>query len=182
MIHLAKYSFLLIILFSSISYPQKLNSFEVNGNFDFDDSQYLEWSGININQNYFAGVLDSVKSRIAKNILRYGYFYIVFENDSLIFSPDSLAFAIVLDINENTPIVIDKIIFTNLDSTNYSPIIDQFEYLKGQKLNKESIELNIEQLLIEYENSGHPFARIIISSVNVYYVILLKKKISLIFI
>jgi outer membrane protein assembly factor BamA len=169
MIHLAKYSFLLIILFSSISYPQKLNSFEVNGNFDFDDSQYLEWSGININQNYFAGVLDSVKSRIAKNILRYGYFYIVFENDSLIFSPDSLAFAIVLDINENTPIVIDKIIFTNLDSTNYSPIIDQFEYLKGQKLNKESIELNIEQLLIEYENSGHPFARIIISSVNVYY-------------
>lgn len=169
MIHLAKYSFLLIILFSSISYSQKLNSFEFNGNFDFDDSQYLEWSGININQNYFAGVLDSVKSRIAKNILRYGYFYIVFENDSLIFSPDSLAFAIVLDINENTPIVIDKIIFTNLDSTNYSPIIDQFEYLKGQKLNKESIELNIEQLLIEYENSGHPFARIIISSVNVYY-------------
>ncbi len=169
MIHLAKYSFLLIILFSSITYSQKLNSFEVNGNFDFDDSQYLEWSGININQNYFAGVLDSVKSRIAKNILRYGYFYIVFENDSLIISPDSLTFAIILDIIENTPIVIDKILFTNLDSTNYNPIIDQFEYLKGQKLNKESIELNIEQLLIEYENSGHPFARIIISSVNVYY-------------
>ncbi|MBK7228202.1 MAG: BamA/TamA family outer membrane protein [Ignavibacteriales bacterium] len=169
MIHLAKYSFLLIILFSSISYSQKLNSFEVNGNFDFDDSQYLEWSGININQNYFARVLDSVKSRIAKNILRYGYFYIVFENDSLIVSPDSLTFAIILDIIENTPIVIDKILFTNLDSTNYNPIIDQFEYLKGQKLNKESIELNIEQLLIEYENSGHPFARIIISSVNVYY-------------
>ncbi|MFZ1279269.1 MAG: BamA/TamA family outer membrane protein [Ignavibacteriaceae bacterium] len=169
MIHLAKYSFLLIILFSSISYSQKLNSFEVNGNIDFDDSQYLEWSGININQNYFAGVLDSVKSRIAKNILRYGYFYIAFENDSLIVSPDSLTFAIILDIIENTPIVIDKILYTNLDSTNYNPIIDQFEYLKGQKLNKESIELNIEQLLIEYENSGHPFARIIISSVNVYY-------------
>ncbi|MBK7230660.1 MAG: BamA/TamA family outer membrane protein [Ignavibacteriales bacterium] len=169
MIHLAKYSFLLIIFSFSITYSQKLNSFEVNGNFDFDDSQYLEWSGININQNYFAGVLDSVKSRIAKNILRYGYFYIVFENDSLIISPDSLTFAIILDIIENTPIVIDKILFTNLDSTNYNPIIDQFEYLKGQKLNKESIELNIEQLLIEYENSGHPFARIIISSVNVYY-------------
>ncbi len=167
--HLAKYSFLLIIFSFSITYSQKLNSFEVNGNFDFDDSQYLEWSGININQNYFAGVLDSVKSRIAKNILRYGYFYIVFENDSLIISPDSLTFAIILDIIENTPIVIDKILFTNLDSTNYNPIIDQFEYLKGQKLNKESIELNIEQLLIEYENSGHPFARIIISSVNVYY-------------
>ena len=169
MIHLAKYSFLLIIFSFSITYSQKLNSFEVNGNFDFDDSQYLEWSGININQNYFAGVLDSVKSRIAKNILRYGYFYIAFENDSLIVSPDSLTFAIILDIIENTPIVIDKILFTNLDSTNYNPIIDQFEYLKGQKLNKESIELNIEQLLIEYENSGHPFARIIISSVNVYY-------------
>ena len=136
MIHLAKYSFLLIILFSSISYSQKLNSFEVNGNFDFDDSQYLEWSGININQNYFARVLDSVKSRIAKNILRYGYFYIAFENDSLIVSPDSLTFAIILNIIENTPIVIDKILYTNLDSTNYNPIIDQFEYLKGQKLNK----------------------------------------------
>lgn len=169
MIHLAKYSFLLIIFSFSITYSQKLNSFEVNGNFDFDDSQYLEWSGININQNYFAGVLDSVKSRIAKNLLRYGYYYIVFENNSLFISPDSSTFEITLDVNENSPIVINKIFFTNLDSTNYNPVIEQFDYLKDQTLNKELIESNIEQLLIEYENSGHPFAKIIISSVNVYY-------------
>lgn len=169
MIHLAKYSFLLLLLYSSITYSQKLNSFEINGNFDFDDSQYIEWSGISLNQNYFVGVLDSVKSRIAKNLLRYGYYYIVFENSSLFISPDSSTFEITLDINENSPIVINKIIFTNLDSTNYNPVIEQFDYLKDQTLNKELIESNIEQLLIEYENSGHPFARIIISSVNVYY-------------
>ena len=47
-------------------------------------------------------------------------------------------------------------------------IIKQFNYLKGQVFNQQEIELNIEQLLTGFENSGYPFAKIQITSVNVY--------------
>ena len=167
MIRLTKYSIILFLLFSTFLYSQKLNSFEVNGNFNFDDNEYFRWAGLTLNQNIFPGVLDSVKNRIARNILTYGYFYLSFEKSDITLSIDSTTFRITLDVNENTAIIVEKINISNIDSTIDQSLIEQFKYLEGQTLNTENLELNIEQILINYENSGHPFARIVIKSIIV---------------
>lgn len=168
MTRLTKYSLILLISISSISFPQKLTSFEVNGNINFDDEQYLQWSEVRLNQNIFPGILDSVKARIVRNVLLSGYYYYKYLNSDLIISPDSATFKIILDVDENDPVIIEKIIFSGVDSSADQYLIDQFEFLKGQVFNKYEIEYNIEQLLIDYENSGYPFAKVIITSVDVY--------------
>ena len=168
MIRLAKYSTIILITISSISFSQKLSSFEVNGNVNFDDQQYLQWSGIRLDQNIFPGILDSIKSRIAKNVITLGFYNIKFNNSELLISDDSTTFQIVLNIEEGNPVIIDKIIFAGIDSTVNQDLIEEFDFLKGQIFNKEEIEYNIEQLLIEFENTGHPFAKVIINSVEVF--------------
>ena len=168
MIRLAKFSLVIILFISSFSSAQKLSSFEVNGNFNFDDSEYLNWSQLRINQPIYNGILDSVKSKIARNIILQGYYFFNFTNAELIISNDSSKFDIILDIDEGYPVVINNIYLDGIDTTSAMNIIKQFNYLKGQVFNQREIELNIEQLLTGFENSGYPFAKIQITSVNVY--------------
>ena len=168
MTRLAKFSFAIVILISSIISAQKLSSFDVTGNFNFDDSEYLKWSELRINQPIYDGIIDSVKSKIAKNILLQGYYFFKFNRDSLVISSDSSSFKIILDIDEGNPVVVRKFFFEGIDSTESPNILSQFEYLKGQIFNKQEIESNIQQLLSLFENSGYPFAKIKINSVNVY--------------
>ncbi len=168
MIRRAKFSLVIILFISSFSSAQKLSSFEVNGNFNFDDSEYLNWSQLRINQPIYNGILDSVKSKIARNILLQGYYFFNFTNAELMISNDSSKFDIILDIDEGYPVVINNIYLDGIDTTSGMNIIKQFNYLKGQVFNQREIELNIEQLLTGFENSGYPFAKIQITSVNVY--------------
>lgn len=168
MTRLAKFSFAIVILISSLISAQKLSSFDVTGNFNFDDSEYLRWSELRINQPIYNGIIDSVKSKIAKNILLQGYYFFKFNRDSLVISSDSSTFKIILDIDEGNPVVVRNIFFEGIDSTEIPNILSQFEYLKRQIFNKQEIERNIQQLLSRFENSGYPFAKIKINSVNVY--------------
>ena len=168
MIRHAKFSLTIILFISSFISAQKLNSFEVNGNFNFEDSEYLKWSELSINQPIYNGILDSVKSKIARNILKQGYYFIEFNNADLIFSEDSTRFEIVLDINEGDPVIINNVFIDGIDTTTDISVFRQFEYLKRQIFIKHELESNIEKLLTGFENSGFPFAKIQIISVNVF--------------
>lgn len=168
MIRHAKFSLAIILFISSFISAQKLSSFEVNGNFNFEDSEYLKWSELIINQPIYYGILDSVKSKIARNILIQGYYFIQFSNAELIVSEDSTRFEIVLDINEGDPVIINNVFIDGIDSMTDINVFRQFEYLKRQIFIKQEFESNIEQLLTGFENSGFPFAKIQIISVNVF--------------
>ncbi len=168
MIRRTKFSLVLILFISSFLSAQKLSSFEVNGNFNFDDSEYLNWSELRLSQPIYNGIIDSVKSQIARNILLQGYYFFNFTNAELIVSEDSSKFDIILEIDEGYPVVINNIYLNGIDTTSDINIIKQFDFLKGQVFNKQEIELNIEQLLTGFENSGYPFAKIQITSVNVH--------------
>ena len=167
MFHLAKFSLVFLFLCTSIIHAQKLALFEVNSNNNFDDSQYLQWSELRLNQNIFNGILDSAKSRIAKNILLNGYFYFKFNKTDLIISNDSLTFNIVIDIDEGEPVIINEIYFEDADSTTDETLLQSFNFLKGKIYNKTELELNIDQLLEHFENSGYPFAKVSITSLVV---------------
>lgn len=168
MIRHAKFSLAIILFISSFISAQKLSSFEVNGNFNFEDSEYLKWSELSINQPIYNGILDSVKSKIARNILKQGYYFIEFSNAELIVSEDSTRFEIVLDINEGDPVIINNVFIDGIDTTTDISVFRQFDYLKRQIFIKQELESNIEQLLTGFENSGFPFAKIQIVSVNVF--------------
>ncbi len=168
MIRLTKYSIVLLITISSISFPQKLNSFDVNGNLNFDDQQYLEWSGLRLNQTIFKGILDSAKTRIAKNLLLQGFYFFKFINSSLKISSDSSTFKIEIEVEEDNQIILKNIFVDAADSGSAEQINKQFDFLKGQAFNKTEIEQSIENQLEQFENSGYPFAKIIINSVAVY--------------
>ncbi|RPI61541.1 MAG: hypothetical protein EHM44_08485 [Ignavibacteriales bacterium] len=168
MIRHAKFSLAIILFISSFISAQKLSSFEVNGNFNFEDSEYLKWSELSINQPIYNGILDSVKSKIARNILKQGYYFIEFSNAELIVTEDSTRFEIVLDINEGDPVIINNVFIDGIDTTTDISVFRQFDYLKRQIFIKQELESNIEQLLTGFENSGFPFAKIQIISVNVF--------------
>ena len=169
MIRLTKFSFLFFLVLTTFSFSQKLSSFEVIGNHNFDNSQYLQWSGLRIDQLYFKGIVDSAKSRIAKNLLLQGYYLSKFENSKLELSRDLSTFSISLKIDEDSPVIIKNIFVKDDDSTDRNEIINRFDFLKNQILNKEDIEINIDQTLSYFENIGHPFAKVIITSINVYH-------------
>ncbi|HEX7358026.1 MAG TPA: POTRA domain-containing protein, partial [Ignavibacteriaceae bacterium] len=168
MIHHVKFSLLIVLIASSVISAQKLNSLIINGNKDFEDSDYLKWSELRIDQPLFNGIVDSVKTRIARNILLQGYYFFDFKKTDIVIFGDSAFFNILIDVDEGNPTIIKNIFFENADSVINEDIIKQFDYLKGQTFNKSEIESNIEQLLIGFENSGYPFAKILISSVNLY--------------
>jgi len=168
MIRHAKFSLAIVLFISSFISAQKLSSFEVNGNFNFDDSEYLKWSELSISQPIYNGILDSVKSKIAKNILLQGYYFIEFSNAELIVLEDSTRFEIVLDVIEGDPVIINNIFIDGIDTTTDISLFRQFEYLKRQIFIKQELESNIEQLLTGFENSGFPFAKIQIISINVF--------------
>jgi len=168
MIRRAKFSLAIIIFISSLLSAQKLSSFEVNGNSNFDDAEYLNWSELRLNQPIYRGITDSVKSKISRNLLLQGYYFFRFNKVEFVISNDSTKFDIILDIDEGDPVIVNEIFIDGIDTTTDERIIKQFQYLKGQIFNKQEIEFNIKQLLIEFENSGFPFAKILIYSVSIY--------------
>ncbi len=169
MIRHARFSLVFILFLSSFISAQKFTSFEVNGNFNFDDSEYLKWSELSINQPIYNGILDSIKSKIARNVLLQGYYYFDFNSAEVIISNDSTKFGIILNIVEGDPVLINNIFIDGIDTTLNISVFKQFDYLKRQIFIKQEFELNIEQLLTVFENSGYPFAKIIISSISVFH-------------
>jgi outer membrane protein insertion porin family len=168
MIHRTRFSLAIILFISSFLSAQKLSSFEVNGNFNFDDSEYLKWSELSLSQPIYNGIIDSVKSKIARNILLQGYYFFDFISAELIISNDSTKFNIILEIDEGDPVLVNNIFIDGIDTTLNISIVKQFDYLKRQIFIKQEFEYNIEQLLTVFENSGYPFAKILISSVSVF--------------
>jgi outer membrane protein assembly factor BamA len=168
MIRLTKFSLVIIFFFSSIISAQKLSSFDVNGNFNFDDSEYLKWSELRITQPIYSGIIDSINSKVSRNLLFQGYYFFNINSTKLIVSDDSVSCKIIMDIDEGNPVIVKNIFFDGIDTTADIYFVNQFEYLRSQIFNKEQIELSIEQLLSEFENSGYPFAKIEIKSIDIY--------------
>lgn len=166
MTRLTKFSLIVLLLFPSFIQAQKLRSFEVNGNNEFDDETYFQWSKLSINQTYFNGIVDSVKNRISSNLLINGYYFFKYDSSELVISNDSTKFDIKIDIIEDNPAILSKVIIETDDSTLLNKYSEQFKFLEDQIFYTKELESSIEQILIDFENSGYPFANVKTSSVE----------------
>ena len=168
MILLTKYSLIFLLIVSPILQAQKLSSFEVTGSSDFSEADYIQWSGLRLDQTYFKGILDSAKSRISNKLINNGYYFFKYLNDEIKFSEDSLSFSIKINLNEGTPVIVKNIFLEGLDSLWNIEVENQFSFLEGQIFNKDDFENELENILKKFEDSGYPFTKIIISSFDVY--------------
>ncbi|HQF42222.1 MAG TPA: BamA/TamA family outer membrane protein [Ignavibacteriaceae bacterium] len=166
MTRLTKFSLIFFLFSIPFLQAQKLNSFEVIGNKDFDDDTYFKWSKLSINQSYFNGIIDSAKNRISSNLLSNGYYFFEFTGSEVIISDDSTKFDIKININEDSPAIIKKINIETDDSTFLNKHYERFKFLEDQIFDKYEIEKSIDEILVDFENTGYPFAKVKIKSVQ----------------
>jgi outer membrane protein assembly factor BamA len=156
---------ILFSLFSNILLSQVVESFDVTGNSAFSDSEYRQWSGISNGLQVFPGMIDSVKSRIAKQLSLRGYLNFKFEDEKVAYSPDSQKVDLLINISEGSPTYVRDINIGGLDSID-NKITTMFDFQRGNVFNKYDLEKNISETLTYLENNGYPFAKIIVTSVD----------------
>ena len=159
---------ILLLSFSALTFAQRVDNIEIKSSKVFSDDEIKKWTGLNVGQNYFPGIIDTSLSRINSALSYNGYFNFSFEGSKVEFSIDSQKVSILLNIDEGEPTVIQNIFFSSSDSINVEDYISSFNYLKGEIFNLYEIENIIENLLTDLENQGFPFAAVKIKSVYLY--------------
>jgi len=151
-------------LFITISFSQVIESIDINGD-EFSKGDYSGWSGVSNGAQLFPGIMDSIKSRIAKQLALTGYLDFEFDDEKITYSPDSQKVDLTINISEGKPTYVRRIIIDGADSID-SRIINLFGFREGQVFNKYGLEENISETLTYLENNGYPFAKVVISSID----------------
>lgn len=167
MLHLNKIFFLLLFI-SSISLSQVIETIEFEGNKKFTSSEYLSWGNVNRGMRYYEGIVDSVKSRIVRQLSNRGYLHTDFKSSTKEFSPDSQKVNLKFEIDEGLQTKINSIHFEEIDSVHLNKIHNYFRFLQGEIFIPSEIERSISETLSHYENIGYPFVTVRISSVVLF--------------
>ena len=168
MSHPVNYLIVFLLFVCSVS-AQVIKEFDVRGNRIFDTNDYLNWSGLSIGGKYTPDLLDTIRIKIAHELGKRGYFNSSFGKTDVIFSPDSENTALKLTLDEGDPTYIDHLIYNGADSEDSTNVIPFFDFLDGEIFNKDDLEQSIANSLDYFEDSGNPFAEIVLKSVYVYY-------------
>ncbi|NJD23369.1 MAG: hypothetical protein FIA82_11990, partial [Melioribacter sp.] len=157
--------FILINIFSQFNVSaQIISRIEISGNKIFTESDYLSWINISSMQNYFQGIEDSAKTRIAYKLNDEGYYNFFFNNITTE-KIDSVKSRLKINVTEGTPTIINKIQINNpvKDSVIVNNILSQLEKEIFTRTNIESV---FSEIINYYENNGFPFASVKIESVE----------------
>ena len=165
MLRLVKTIIIFSLFITSLLYSQVIESVNISGGVAFSNNDYHGWSGVSNGTQLFPGIIDSIKSRIAKQLGMMGYLNFKFEDENLTYSPDSQKVNIELNISEGDPTYIRKININGADSID-SRIINAFDFQQGHIFNKYDLEESISETLTYLENNGYPFAKIEIASID----------------
>lgn len=161
-----RFKFLILhFLFFCISiYSQTINSIEISGAEYISESNYKNFISLQ-NSKMFVGIKDSISTRIIRNTGNYGFFSLRIDSINIQYSPDSLFVSLKINLNENSPTEIHKIYFTDIDSTDFEEINSKIDFLEGNIYNKFELENAIKELLIYFEETGFPFAKVAVQSI-----------------
>jgi outer membrane protein insertion porin family len=165
-LHLIKFLFILFFISPvTIAQNQLVKSLETEGNKVFSGKDYLQWSGIKINQPLFNGISDSISNRILKELSSRGYYFAEI-NSIEIENLDSASIRITVNLTEDSPVKISSISYTSIDSSDLEFFEEKFGRIIGQNLNKNDFEETVKTILNHYENVGYPFIKITIQSIH----------------
>lgn len=157
----------LIFCFSN-SAAQIINDIEINGNSDFSKSDYISWI-LPQNLKHGDSTLDSIKSKVARELTKNGYYNFTFDEIAYDITKDSQHVNYSITIDEGDPTYINDIIISNLDSLDLELANDKFENMKNSPFIIDELEIYFSDLLDHFENSGYPFASINIESTFFFF-------------
>ncbi len=168
MIRLIKYFILGTLVISQAGFSQSIDRIEISGNKVFSSTDILRWSGLRKGLVFNSGLIDSALSNISYNLALNGYHNPDFHNTYFQLSEDSSSVSIFLFVDESNPTIIKQINFIDSETTADNPLFNYFDFLKGQIFIKNDFEYQINNILQTYENSGYPFIKVTVRSVNIY--------------
>jgi outer membrane protein insertion porin family len=155
---------LLYFLCSSLINCQTISKIQISGNKNFTENDYAGWIKIPVGSKIFAGIEDSVSSRITSALKEKSYLHPSFQKVELK-KNDNFSFILNINLFEGNKTLINKINFSGAlkDSAHVSSLILQ---LNGSPLTKSNLDFVFSQVLDYYENKGYPFASINIESIE----------------
>lgn len=168
MIRLIKYLTFIAFIICPTTFSQIIDKIEVSGNKVFSSIEILRWSGLRKGMVFNSGLIDSALAGISYNLSLAGYHHPDYNGTTFRMSEDSSFVDVLLFVDESTPTIINEIKLIDSDSTASSTFLNYFNFLRGEIFVKDEIEYQINSVLNNYENSGYPFIKVIIRSVNIY--------------
>jgi outer membrane protein insertion porin family len=168
MTHLIKYVLIIPFFLTQVGYTQSTNNIEIAGNQIFSSAEILSWSGLRKGIQFSPALIDTALSRISFKLAQLGYHYPDFNGTTFQFTGDTSSVNIFIAISEGIPTLINEIYFIDSDSLKQDDIERSLEFLKKQIFMRDALELNINNILSEYENKGYPFINVTIRSVDIY--------------
>ena len=161
--------YLLILLVSPVFLNcQTIEKIVIKNNSVFGDNDIKSWASVNEGMKVYAGLLDTIKSRIADNLSSRGYFNPDFVGTDIYISSDSSKADMTISVDEGDPTYVKEVNFSSNDSLTLKEFLPDFEFLKGQVFDKYQLEEYINDDLSELENDGSPFAVFRITSIHFY--------------
>jgi outer membrane protein insertion porin family len=163
-----KYFFIIFFLNVTVL-PQTIKSVIVEGHFDFNKNDIINWSGISSGIKIYPNIEDSVKYNLAHHFADRGYIHASFEGTHFETSKDTSQNNFIINIQQGPPTYFNSIDLSGLDSAQYLAVVPYFSFLKGQVFDDIDIEEEIKQSLAYFENNGYPFAKVNVPSIYFYY-------------
>ncbi len=151
---------LLIILSTSIPINSQ-TIILIKGNKFFDENIYLRWINLNNKTNLFAGISDTIKSRIENNLRNEGFYFPHFQSLTV----DTSKKLIEISIDEGLPAIV-KNIFIKMNLEDSTRIKNYFKVLYDEKFSELKLQSAIDESITYLENNGYPFAKITIESIS----------------
>ncbi|HPN36906.1 MAG TPA: BamA/TamA family outer membrane protein [Melioribacteraceae bacterium] len=118
-----------------------------------------------INSQISLSLIDSVKRKVANILIGKSYYTFKIDSVSVFIPSDSLYSEISVFINEGYKTFIKDFTISGLDIEDSLVVYEKLSFLKEDELNKELIENTFNDILNDFENSGHPFSSITIKSI-----------------
>lgn len=154
---------LFLLLITPQFFPQSISAIAINGNTNFSAQEYINWIKILPGSKLFSGIEDTIRFRIGNSLRSEGYYnfeLIKVEIENI----DSMRKNISIEIRENSPTLLNQFYFSS-SGTDSLFIENTFSDLKGREFRSSTIESRINNILSVYENTGRPFAKVVIESV-----------------
>lgn len=152
--------FISIFLIFTISVNAQKFNFTILGNSHFSDEFYSEVLPLN-------SVIskENILFKLTKNLLKEGYYNFNINKLEIDTLSDS-TINITLSIEENKPTFIRNIYVDSLMLGEADVEFNELKKLKNEIFKNDVVELEINNLITNFENSGFPFTSIRINSVN----------------
>jgi outer membrane protein insertion porin family len=165
MIH-RQYKFVLLLFFLSFGslFPQPIKGINIF-TYKIKAEEFSKITSAFLNTNINLTTVDSLKQKIADFLIEKNYYFLKIDSSNVFIPSDSSFAEIYIYINEGFKTYIHNINFSGLKNDDSLIVSEQLSFLIGEELNKNLIESYFNEILQNFENSGHPFSSITIKSI-----------------